>query len=269
MPTKYEPLELHLRAIPQRVLEVTLSFQQIERILGASLPESATVHQAWWANQRNSKLRPQAHAWLSAGFVVDSVNQARSNGSVRFKRQVVPPLAVPSPVIDSVRAAQSRVSDILAPKAESQVYQREQVPAVYLVSCVASKQARQVPAKDLYVSDWFRKARAYVESTGMPWFILSAECGLLDPNQPTAPYEKTLNTMPARERKDWAQRVIEQMRTRLPSGPRVVVLAGARYREHLIDYLHERFSQVDLPLEGFRIGEQLHWFSERLRNESP
>lgn len=140
------------------------------------------------------------------------------------------------------------------------------VDSVYLVSCVSSKRPEPAPAKDLYVSDWFRKARAYVESSGMPWFILSAEHGLLGPDQLTAPYEKTLNTMSTRERKGWAQKVIEQMRARLPSRPRVVVLAGARYREHLIDHLRERFSQVELPLEGLRIGEQLHWFSERLRN---
>lgn len=269
MANKYEPLELHLRSIPLATQAVSLSFREIERILGESLPESATAHRAWWGNQRDSKVRPQAHAWLSAGFLVDSVNQGRFNGSVRFKRQVRIRAAVPSPVPDSVRAVQSHGSEVRAAKPESQGYQREHVPAVYLVSCVSSKQASPAPAKDLYVSDWFRKARAYVESTGMPWFILSAEYGLLDPNQHTAPYEKTLNTMSVREREGWAQRVVEQMSARLPQGKRVVVLAGARYREYLLDYLRGRFSQVEVPLEGLRIGEQLHWFSERLRNGSP
>ncbi len=87
MPAKYEPLELHLRAIPPKVGEVTLSFSGIERILGAPLPESATTHRAWWGNQRESKSRPQAHAWLSAGFLVETVNQGRANGSVRFTRK--------------------------------------------------------------------------------------------------------------------------------------------------------------------------------------
>jgi len=86
MSTKYEPLELHLRAIPSKVRDVTLSFSELERILGAPLPASASTHRPWWGNQKNSKSRPQAHAWLSAGFVVDAVNQERANGSVRFKR---------------------------------------------------------------------------------------------------------------------------------------------------------------------------------------
>jgi hypothetical protein len=86
MATKYEPLELHLRAIPSKVREVTLSFAELERILGASLPASALSHRPWWENQKDSKTRPQAHAWLSAGFAVDTVNQGTSNRSVRFKR---------------------------------------------------------------------------------------------------------------------------------------------------------------------------------------
>lgn len=87
MPAKYEPLELHLRAVPVTVREVILSFSEIERILGAPLPESAVTHRPWWGNQRDSKSRPQAHAWLSAGFLVDTVNPTRANGSVRFRRK--------------------------------------------------------------------------------------------------------------------------------------------------------------------------------------
>jgi hypothetical protein len=86
MATKYEPLELHLRAIPAKTREVTLQFSEIERILGAPLPQSALTHRPWWANQKDSKTRPQAHAWLSAGFEVESVNPSRA-GSVRFKRR--------------------------------------------------------------------------------------------------------------------------------------------------------------------------------------
>jgi hypothetical protein len=86
MPRKYEPLELYLRAIPAHTRNVTLSFAEIERILGAPLPASALSHRPWWGNQRDSKTRPQAHAWLSAGFVVDTVSQTQGSASVRFKR---------------------------------------------------------------------------------------------------------------------------------------------------------------------------------------
>ena len=252
--------------------EVSLSFREIERILGAPLPKSATAHGAWWGNQRNSKVRPQAHAWLSAGFLVDSVNHGRANGSVRFKRQVAFRGAVPLGAPDSASARQPSIPRLsltrnrTGSEAGRRGYQSEPVSTVYLVSCVSSKRTSPVPAKDLYISDWFQKARAYVESSGMPWFILSAQYGLLAPNECTVPYEKTLNTMSAREREGWADVVIEQMRARLPDAERVVVLAGERYRQHLLSYLGERFFTVETPLRGLRIGEQLHWFSERIKN---
>ena len=86
MQSKYEQLELYFRAVPAKTGEITLSFAEVERILGVPLPASAKSHRAWWGNQKDSKTRPQAHAWLSAGYQVDTVNQGGSNGSVRFKR---------------------------------------------------------------------------------------------------------------------------------------------------------------------------------------
>jgi hypothetical protein len=47
--------------------------------------------------------------------------------------------------------------------------------AGYLVSCVRKKLSGLASAKDLYVSEWFRRARRYVEAKGGPWFILSAK----------------------------------------------------------------------------------------------
>lgn len=135
---------------------------------------------------------------------------------------------------------------------------------VFLVSCVSQKRSDSNPARELYVSDWFRKARAFVERTGAPWFILSAEHGLVRPDAVIAPYEKTLNTLRVRERRAWANRVIDQMQRELPDASQVVLLAGHRYREFLLDYLRRRFEEVMVPLEGMRIGEQLSWFAKRL-----
>ena len=42
---------------------------------------------------------------------------------------------------------------------------------LYLVSCVKTKRHTLAPAKNLYVSPWFRKAKAVVEKTGDPWCI--------------------------------------------------------------------------------------------------
>jgi len=106
---------------------------------------------------------------------------------------------------------------------------------LHLVSCVPRKRDQPVAAKDLYCSDWFRKARAYVEMNGGPWQILSAEHGLVDPDSVIGPYEKILTKMGVAERKAWAARVLEQLRPILAAVDRVVFLAGARYREFLHD----------------------------------
>ncbi len=84
---KYEPLATILTSQPASTKEVTLSFGQIEELLGAKLPESAFTYREWWGNQADNATRPQARAWMNAGFEVDTVNQNKSNASVRFRRK--------------------------------------------------------------------------------------------------------------------------------------------------------------------------------------
>ena len=82
---------------------------------------------------------------------------------------------------------------------------------VYLVSCVGTKQTHTSPARYLYTSPWFVKARRYVEARSGEWFILSAEHGLIDPDQVIAPYERTLNKMKKADRVAWGQGVCDAL----------------------------------------------------------
>lgn len=134
--------------------------------------------------------------------------------------------------------------------------------AIFLISCVASKLGRPAAARDLYVSSLFRKARAYVEGTGWPWFVLSAEHGLLLPSQVVSPYEKTLNTMPVAARKAWAEQVLAALEPHLAGVDQVVFLAGHRYREFLEAPLRRR-AQVEVPMAGLGIGKQLQWLTQQ------
>ena len=129
---------------------------------------------------------------------------------------------------------------------------------IYLVSCVGKKRADAAQAKDLYASEWFYRARAFVEHSRCPWFILSAKFGLVTPEQTISPYEQTLNDMSRTERQAWAQRVQQQMDRVLPACDRCVVLAGQRYREFLMDYLTQRYT-TEVPMKGLAIGKQLRW----------
>jgi len=138
---------------------------------------------------------------------------------------------------------------------------------VYLISCVSKKRAVPSKARDLYTSDWFLKARDYVERTHSPWFILSAEHGLVPPDLILTPYERTLNAMSVAERKAWAARVKAQMETSMPAVDRIIVFAGLRYREYLMDYLRQRARIVEVPMEGLTIGRQLHYLADASNHE--
>ena len=138
------------------------------------------------------------------------------------------------------------------------------ISTVYLLSYVRKKQPVPAPAKDLYASSWFRKARAYTESTGQPWFILSAQHDLLHPDKIISPYERNLYTMSAANRRQWASRVFAQLEPHLDGVGSVVFLAGNTYRQFLEPSLRTRGLEVSAPMEGLRIGEQLGWLNKRL-----
>lgn len=133
---------------------------------------------------------------------------------------------------------------------------------VYLVSCVSQKREYACVARDLYISDLFRKARRFTEASGCQWFILSAEYGLVTPGQVIAPYERTLNKMRATDRRAWGERVAAQLAEAVPDLSLVVFLAGKRYREFLASHLASRGVEVSVPMKGLRIGEQLRWLGQ-------
>lgn len=128
---------------------------------------------------------------------------------------------------------------------------------VALVSCVKRKRDSAAPARDLYLSQLFRGLRHYAEKHADTWYILSAEHGVLRPDQVIEPYERTLNTMPKRERLAWAARVKQQLLEVLPIGAEVILLAGLRYREEIEPFLRKQGFPVSVPLEGLTIGKQL------------
>ena len=154
---------------------------------------------------------------------------------------------------------QQSVDEALSPPAASRARH-----ALYLVSCVKTKRNTCASAKDLYVSPWFRKARAFVEKTGDPWRILSAEYGLLHPDQEVRPYERTLNAMRIKERRAWATGVLAHIETCLDGVDTVVFLAGQRYREFLEPALRSRSLAVSVPMIGLSQGRQMQWLDARL-----
>lgn len=62
---KYTPLVRYLRR--QRTTEVTLTFRDIERIVGGFLPK-ASSDLDWWRAEAAASVSPQMRAFAEAGF---------------------------------------------------------------------------------------------------------------------------------------------------------------------------------------------------------
>lgn len=83
MAGKYTPLENYLRDLQANQKEVTLTFEQIERIINTRLPPSAYGYQQWWENEKEGN-HVNARAWANAGWKVESVDFKRKQA--RFVR---------------------------------------------------------------------------------------------------------------------------------------------------------------------------------------
>jgi len=120
-------------------------------------------------------------------------------------------------------------------------------------------------ARDLYCSDWFLKARDYVEAQNAKWFILSAMHGLVPPHKVIRPYSVTLNDMNSDQRCTWAGGVANQLRPNCRPGDDVLILAGHSYREHLVPFLQSWGCNVKVPMAGMGIGQQKAWLKRQLK----
>ena len=83
---KYLPLGAHLRRLAGEHSDVTLTFAEIERIIGMRLPQGAQSVPFWQGV--NGKPPSRARAWLAAGFVAQP---DLAHGRIRFHRQAPAP----------------------------------------------------------------------------------------------------------------------------------------------------------------------------------
>lgn len=133
---------------------------------------------------------------------------------------------------------------------------------VVLISCVSQKLPHAALAKDLYVSSLFRFCLRYATTLNPDAiFILSAKYGLVSLDQPLEPYNDTLNTKGDAEIRQWAQGVLQQLRSKIDlERDYVVFLAGEKYRRHLIGQIRH----PEIPLMGLSIGRQLQFLKRAL-----
>jgi len=74
---KYKKIGEYLSGLSDN--RVTLTFEDVEEILGFSLPSSANNHRPWWANGGH----PHSRAWTDHGWLVDVVSLGKW---VRFRK---------------------------------------------------------------------------------------------------------------------------------------------------------------------------------------
>lgn len=264
---KYSAITNYLDSLPPGQATVTLSFQQIQSILGAPLPASAHQYRPWWANQAENTGRPQARSWMDAGFVVDTVNliaksvrfsrRQHSSSRVRHSANVVhsPPKRAPQ--------MRPRPTEFIAgtgPRTENKAGAKK----IVLIACAAKKLPHKAKASALYVSPLFQGALAYARTLCPDAiYILSAKHGLLEPDVEIEPYDLTLNGLSANQSRQWAAGVLAELSRRADlRKDKFIFLAGNAYRRFLVPAI----ANWEAPLANLPIGKQLQRLSQLLHD---
>jgi len=198
--------------------------------LVGGLPRSAYDYSAFWKGDRS--------AWR--GFTTENVRVGTSVTFVRRDRQ---------PTIRAQQASQP-------------IAVHDAHPDLVLIGCVKQKLPHPAPAKDLYASALFRKERAYAEASGAPWFVLSAEHGLVDPSTVLEPYDLRLSKTSREYRRGWGDRVADQIAQDCGDidGLVIEIHAGAAYADAIRDRLTAAGASVREPLRGLTMGQRLAWY---------
>lgn len=226
-----------VRALERAQTPVTYSWSELEEIVG-HLPPSASKHRAWWSGRRT-----HVDAWRSAAFTTANLVLGQEVTFVRTG-QATPVDVSPTPRTTVPTSTEPSSADVV------------------LIACVKEKQTSPAAARDLYRSPLFTRARSYAEGTGLPWFILSGEHGLVAPDEWLAPYERRLKDTPSAFREAWGEWVTERLELLVGSlaGKTVEVHAGESYLSVLRSPLQAKGADVTEPLVGLRMGERLAWY---------
>lgn len=140
-------------------------------------------------------------------------------------------------------------------------------PSDYVVvGCGKRKATEPRPARDLYTGSLFTAARRYAEASFLPWRILSAKHGLVDPDQVLEPYDAQL-LGPYWEKPELRACVGLQLAQLGWSGV-LEVHAGHEYAE--LVRVEAAYTAPGLrvvsPVAGLQVGQRLAWYrAERER----
>lgn len=144
---------------------------------------------------------------------------------------------------------------------------------VILISCVLQKKQikenETVKAKELYISQLFKKAWSYANKLNPDKiYILSAKYGLLSPEKPIGYYNETLLKYPTSKQKEWADNVLSQLKKEGCNleDDEFMLLAGKTYYKYLLG--NNGIKKYELPYNGLKgIGFILNFLTEKLKQK--
>jgi len=127
---------------------------------------------------------------------------------------------------------------------------------IAFIGCSKRKKISPCQAKDLYQGELFKKSLRYCQQEKFDKiYILSAKYGLVSLSDIIQPYEKTLNTFTEDEKKNWSNKVKQQILEKNISGE-FWFFCGSNYHKYF---------EGEKPLFGLSLGYQLNWFNRKLK----
>lgn len=138
-----------------------------------------------------------------------------------------------------------------------------------IISCAKQKiwdktlTAQSTPAKDAYVSAYFRLCRAFAEKYGTDWAIFSAKHGIISPNFIIhKDYDFTLKTNPSSSIESKLTRQLVDME--IESYDSAIFLGGKSYYNKLQQVFRDLNLPLQNPLAHLFIGQRMKLLNEAL-----
>lgn len=162
---------------------------------------------------------------------------------------------------DSRISPNGGVESPVASHSEGTLYCRDCIatPRIAFVGCGSAKVDvdEPVPARELYTSSYFSLKREYAETTCDAWYIVSAEHGLLSPDDEIEPYDASLVPTDDSYIGDyaagkWSVRTTRAISTTLSfwnPTTTAVLLLGQDYLKHIEDSAFATIRHVETPFE--------------------
>lgn len=128
-----------------------------------------------------------------------------------------------------------------------------------LIGCGAEKGTERCQAQQLYTSQFFAAKRAFANSIGIRWAILSAKYGILHADRVIPPYNKRVDELTMWQKRQWAIRTAAQLLDWDRFVSQIAIVAGDAYMHPLTEILAAIGVEVVNPCQGLGIGKQIAW----------